>query len=202
MQNIVYSIGEKIYLNITNECPCDCDFCVRHNRDGLGEQGTLWLDHTPTLCEIKKAVDDFDLSNASEVVFCGYGEPTCELENLLATAKYIKEKYPTMSIRINTNGLSDLINGREHTARELDGIIDTVSVSLNASNAENYCKIVHPSFGEKSFDAMIAFTKEARQYVKSVKMTVVDTLDPYEIKKCKEMCEANGINLRVREYVK
>ena len=91
MNNIVYTYGNKIYLNITNVCPCRCEFCVRNNTDGLGDMGSLWLDHEPSYDEIKDAIDNFDFTGYSDVVFCGYGEPTCALEKLLSTAKYIKE---------------------------------------------------------------------------------------------------------------
>ena len=84
----------------------------------------------------------------------------------------------------------------------MEGLIDAVSISLNASDAEKYNSIVHPSFGLKSFDAMIKFTKDAQKYIPSVKMSVVDTIGDDEIEKCKKLCEENGIELRVRTYIK
>lgn len=201
MNNIVYTYGDKIYLNITNACPCRCEFCVRNSQDGLGDMGSLWLDHEPSYDEIKDAIDNFDFTGYSDVVFCGYGEPTCALEKLLSTAKYIKET-KNVKIRLNTNGLSDLINKTENSAAKMEGLIDAVSISLNASDAEKYDSIVHPSFGLKSFDAMIKFTKDAQKYIPSVKMSVVDTIGEDEIKKCKKLCEENGIELRVRTYIK
>lgn len=201
MNNIVYTYGNKIYLNITNACPCNCDFCVRNNTDGLGDMGSLWLSHEPSFDEIKEAIDAFDFSGYTNVVFCGFGEPTCALEKLLKTAKYIKDT-KNVKIRLNTNGLSDLINKTENSAERMAGLIDAVSISLNASNAEKYEKIVHPSFGIKSFNAMIKFTKDAQKYIPSVKMTVVDTVGDEEIQKCKKLCEENKIELRIRTYIK
>ena len=134
------------------------------------------------------------------MVFCGFGEPTCALDKLLRTAEYIKQT-KNVRIRLNTNGLSDLINRTENSAERMAGLIDAVSISLNASDAENYEKIVHPSFGLRSFDAMIKFTKDAQKYIPSVKMTVVDTIGEEEIEKCKKLCEENNIELRVRTYI-
>lgn len=201
MNNIVYTYGNKIYLNITNACPCNCDFCVRNSKDGLGDMGSLWLDHEPSFIEIKEAIDSFDFTGYSDVVFCGYGEPTCALEKLLKTAKYLKDT-KNVKIRLNTNGLSDLINKTEDSASKMEGLVDAVSISLNASDAQKYDSIVHPSFGLKSFDAMIKFTKDAQKYIPSVKMSVVDTIGEDEIEKCKKLCEENGIELRVRTYIK
>ena len=200
MNNIVYTYGKQIYLNITNACPCNCVFCVRNNTDGLGDMGSLWLEHEPSFEEIKEAIDNFDFNGYSDVVFCGYGEPTCALEKLLKTARYIKDTKNT-KIRLNTNGLSDLINKSECTAERMAGLIDAVSISLNASDAEKYEKIVKPSFGIKSFDAMLKFTKDCQKYIPDVKVTVVDTIGEEEIVKCRELCEENGIELRVRTYI-
>ncbi len=201
MENIVYTYGNKVYLNITNACPCDCDFCVRHNTDGLGDMGSLWLEHEPSYEEIIKAIDGFNWENVTDAVFCGFGEPTCALEKLLKTARHLKET-KNVKIRLNTNGLSDLINKKEETAKDMAGLIDSVSVSLNASDADKYEAIVHPSFGKKAFDAMIKFTKDCKKYIPSVKMTVVDTIGREEIEKCKALCNENSIDLRVRTYIK
>ncbi len=201
MNNIVYTYGNKIYLNITNACPCSCEFCVRNNTDGLGDMGSLWLEHEPSFEEIRAAIDAFDFTGYTDVVFCGFGEPTCALDKLLKTAEYIKSTRD-IKIRLNTNGLSDLINKTECTAEKMAGLIDAVSISLNASEAEKYEKIVHPKFGLKSFDAMIKFAKDAQKYIPSVKMSVVDTIGQDEIEKCIRLCEENSIELRVREYIK
>lgn len=200
MENIVYTYGKKVYLNITNACPCDCEFCVRHNTNGLGDMGSLWLDHEPGLEEIIEAVDNFNWEGYTDAVFCGFGEPTCALEKLLKTAEHIKKNY-NVKIRINTNGLCDLINKTECSAAKMAGLIDAVSVSLNASDEVKYDAVVHPKYGIKSFDAMIKFTKDAQKYIPSVKMTVVDTIGEAEIERCKKLCEDKGIELRVRTYI-
>ena len=140
-----------------------------------------------------------DLSRFKEVVFCGFGEPTVRLYDLLDVARYIKSK-SNIKIRINTNGLADLIWNKS-TASELKGLIDTVSVSLNATNKEDYLKVVRPRFGIESFDAMLKFTKECTEYVPSVMMTVVDVVTTKdEQEACRKICESVGAIFRVRPY--
>ncbi len=199
MADIVYTYGGKVYLNITNACPCRCKFCIRNNGDAVGEAKTLWFDkHNPDFEEIRRAIDEFDFTPyGKSVIFCGYGEPTCNLDGLLKACKYLKEN--GFEIRLNTNGLSDLINKRP-TAKEICEVTDAVSISLNAPTAEKYNDITQPAYGEKAFDAMIKFAMECKEYGVQVKMTVVDVISKEDIEDCKKMTEKLGIPLRVREY--
>ena len=143
--------------------------------------------------------DSVDLSKYDEIVFCGYGEPTERLDDLLEVAKYIKSK-SDIKIRINTNGLADLIWG-EKTAPKLKGLIDTVSVSLNATNKEDYFKVVRPKFGIESYDAMLRFTKDCVDYVPNVVMTVVDVVtSPEQQELSRKICESIGATLRIRPF--
>lgn len=199
MMTITYPVKNGIYVNITNRCPCACTFCLRKNGDSIFGSDPLWLDREPTVKEICESIDGWDLSKYDEVVFCGYGEPTERLDDLLEVAKYIKSK-SNIKIRINTNGLADLIHG-EKTAPKLKGLIDTVSVSLNTTNKEDYLEIVRPKFGIDSYDAMLSFTKDCTEYVPNVMMTVVDVVTTKEEQEiCKKICESVGATLRVRPY--
>jgi TatD family-associated radical SAM protein len=151
------------------------------------------------VAEVCESIDSWNLADFSEVVFCGYGEPTERLCDLLLVAKYIKSK-SDIKIRINTNGLSDLING-ENSAAKLKGLIDSVSISLNATNKEDYFKVVRPKFGIESFDAMLKFTKDCTKYVPEVAMTVVDVVTSKEEQELsKKICENLGATLRIRPY--
>ena len=198
MADIVYTFENQAYLNITNACPCRCTFCIRNNGDSVGEATTLWFDHNPSIDEIKSEIDTFDFSKYNNsIIICGYGEPTCALNNLIETCKYLKSK--GISIRLNTNGLSDLINKRE-TAKEICEVIDSVSISLNAPTAEKYNEVTRPVFGEKSFDAMLKFAKECKEFGIPTKLTVVDVISTEDIEACKKLCEEIDIPLRVREY--
>ena len=199
MMTITYPVTTGLYVNITNRCPCACTFCVRNKKDYVFESDSLWLDREPTVQEICDSLDTWDLSKYEEVVFCGFGEPTERLYDLLEVAKYIKSK-SDIKIRINTNGLADLI-WKQSTAPKLKGVIDAVSISLNATNKEDYLEVVRPKFGIESFDAMLKFTQDCTKYVPNVMMTVVDVVTTEEEQeKCREICESVGAIFRVRPY--
>ena len=201
MMTITYPVYNGIYVNMTNRCPCACTFCLRKQSDHVYGSDSLWLEREPTVEEVCESIDKWDLSKYSEIVFCGYGEPTMRLDDLLKVAAYIKSK-SNIPLRINTNGLADLIAG-ETVAHKLEGLIDTVSVSLNATNKEDYFMLVRPKFGIDSYDAMLSFTKECTKYVPNVIMTVVDEVtSKEEQKKSREICESIGAKLRVRPYEK
>ena len=199
MMTITYAGRNSIYVNMTNRCPCACVFCLRHNKDHVFNSDSLWLEREPTVKEICDSIDAWDLKKYDEIVFCGYGEPTERLDDLLQVASYVKSKGKT-KIRINTNGLSDLING-EKTAHKLKGLIDCISISLNATNKEEYFKIVRPNFGIGSYDAMLSFAKDCTEYVEEVVMTVVDVVtSKEEQERSREICKSIGATLRVRPY--
>lgn len=200
MADIIYTYAGSAYMNITNKCPCRCIFCIRSNGDGLGSAESLWLKKDPTLEEIKAEIDAFDFSPYSEVVFCGYGEPTQALDILIETAKYLKEKHG-LKIRLNSNGLSDLINGRP-TAHLLEGIVDSISISLNAPDSESYQRVARPKFGEEAYSALLKFSEDCKKYIPSVKFTLVDAISEEEIERCQKIADEMGIELRVRNWIK
>ncbi len=196
---ITYVFEKNLYINLTNQCPNACDFCLRQNTDTVGDSGSLWLDREPTREEILEDIFRRDLSQYRELVFCGFGEPTCRLEDLLEIAKTVKEKYPII-IRVNTNGLSDLINGRR-TAKEFEDVVDILSISLNASTAEGYDERCHPKFGLEAFPAILQFARQSVFYVQTVILTVVDTMPKKEIEECRRLSNSIGADFRVREYI-
>lgn len=198
---IFYELYGALYVNITNKCPCSCVFCIRDHSDVIKDSDPLWFEgDEPTMEEIKKDFERFDINKYSEIVFCGYGEPTERMDILIETAKFLREK-TDKKIRLNTNGLSDLILGRKNTARELKGLIDTVSISLNAPDSKRFCEITNSCFGEKSFDALLDFAKDAKGCVDKVVFTLVDVISKEEIEKCQKLADEMGIELRVREYI-
>ena len=197
---ITYEIDGGLYLNITNKCPCNCTFCIRNNGDGAYGSDPLWLEHQPTADEVIDALKKVDLDSYKEITFCGYGEPTCELELLKTVAKYIRSVSKT-PIRINTNGLSDLINKRD-TSAEFEGVADSVSISLNAAEKEEYYAVTRPSFKDADcFEAMLNFAKNVKEYVPNTMFTVVDIIGKDEIEKSQKVADSVGIKLRVREYI-
>lgn len=201
MADIVYTLEGGVYLNITNKCPCNCAFCIRSMGDAVGDAEKLWFDEEPTFEEIKKAIDDFDFSKVDNAVFCGYGEPTNAYDNLLAAAKYLRSVNPDINLRLNTNGLSDLINGKP-TAEELSENFDTISVSLNEPTSEKYDKITRNIYPGRAFDAMLEFTRECVKYCKDVRMTVVDVISEEEIEQARLVCESTGAKYKVRSFAR
>lgn len=199
MMTITYTGNTAIYVNMTNRCPCACTFCLRHNKDYVFNSDSLWLDREPTVQEVCDSIDTWDLEKYDEIVFCGYGEPTERLDDLLKVAAYIKSK-GDFKTRINTNGLADLI-WNQPTAHKLEGLIDTVSISLNATNKEDYLKAVRPKFGIDSYDAMLKFAEDCTKYVPNVVMSVVDVVTtPEEQEASRKICESVGAKFRVRPY--
>ena len=196
---ITYRVKNGIYVNMRNRCPCACTFCLRHNGDGVYGSDSLWLEREPSVEEVCESLDAWNLEEYEEVVFCGYGEPTERLGDLLEAAAYIREK-SRIKIRINTNGLADLICG-ERTAPKLKGRIDTVSISLNATSKEEYERIVRPRFGIGSYEAMLRFAEDCVQYVPEVVMTVVDQVtSKEEQERCRKICASIGATLRIRPF--
>lgn len=196
MNTYSYSIDGKIYINLTNRCSNACDFCVRVN-DSYSEH-SLWLDKEPTTEEVINSFQKLDFDGTKEFVFCGYGEPTYKLNEILEISEYL-HKHGKI-VRLNTNGQADLILG-ESVAPKLKGYIDIISISLNASNAKAYQDICHSEFGEKAFYSLLNFAKECKEYVPIVKVSLVDVVGEEEIKKAKELCESIGIDLRIRTYI-
>ena len=198
---IAYPVRNGLYINLTNRCPCACSFCIRQNGAGVYGSDSLWLEREPTVAEVEAALDAADLVRREEVVFCGYGEPTERLDDLLEIARHIRAVAPHLPIRVNTNGLSDLIAGQP-TAARFAGLVDTLSISLNAPTAEEYLELCRPKFGLPSYAAMLRFATEARAHVPNVVMSVVGTPDmtPARIAACRTICDRIGVPLRVRVY--
>ena len=196
---IFYKFEGKLYINITNGCPCRCVFCIRDNGDSISDNDSLWLEHEPSFEEICEAFDSFDKTGMTDAVFCGYGEPTVRADMVVKVAEYIKAN-SELSIRLNTNGLVKLIHP-DFDVERFRGAIDSVSISLNAPTAARYNEVTRPSFGEKSFDVMLKFAEDMKSVCGKVGFTVVDVISDEEIAACQKLADEMGIPLRVREYV-
>ena len=166
-----YRAGDGLYVNLTNRCPCACTFCIRQNGDGVYGSDSLWLEREPTADEVCDSIEA-NLGDCRELVFCGYGEPTERLDTLLEVAARFRKMHSDIPIRVNTNGLSDLIAG-EPTAHRFKGLVDTVSISLNAPTAEEYVALCRPKFGAAAYPALLKFAEEVKGFVKDVVLTVV-----------------------------
>ncbi len=190
----VYELDGNLYINLTNRCSNDCKFCVRNGKTSYyGHK--LWLSKEPTAEEVINAIGD---KNCNEVVFCGFGEPTFRVREIVKIAKYLKEKgYKT---RLNTNGHGNLINGEDITAYFV-GLIDRVNVSLNAPSRDEYFDVCRPVFGETAFDELIDFAKKCKEKGIEVNFSVVDCIGEKKVNKCKKLAKEVGVPLRVREMI-
>ena len=196
---ISYVVGDNLYLNLTNKCPCACTFCIRNHADGAYGSDPLWLEHEPDMDEIMADLRKRDLRKYREVVFCGYGEPTERLDVLLETAAYLRSREHCPRLRLNTNGLGDLIHGRS-IAKELCYALDCISISLNAPTEEEYMKVTRPKFAN-AFEGLQKFTKDCVKANRAeIIMSVVDVITPEQIEASKKLAEKLGAKLRVRTF--
>ena len=202
---ITYEYEGALYVNLTNKCNCACVFCLRQGRaeGSIYTEDSLWLEREPTRQE---ALDSFlsrDVCAYREIVFCGYGEPTYRLDDLLWLVDRLKERFGDRlpPVRINTNGHANLIQGRD-VCPELKGRIDTLSISLNAPDAAGYTALCRPVQGEAAYQAMLDFARESAAYVPNVVMTIVDKdKSEEEIAACRKIAEELGVTLRVRSFI-
>ena len=189
----------NLYINLTNRCDCACIFCLRQIKK-MAEESSLWLKREPTAAEVKRELSEVPWEFIAEVVFCGFGEPTARLDVLTELLRHVKADYPGHPTRLNTNGLGELAYGREISA-DFEGILDTISISLNASSAEKYLALTRAKYGMASYEGMLRFAEHSKKYVPHVVLTIVDHVNPpEEIEKCRNICESRGLALRVRPY--
>lgn len=164
--------------------------------DGI-EGNNLWLKKEGTKEEIVELIKQN--TNFTDAVFCGYGESTYRVDDLVYIADFLH--IIGKRVRLDTNGLGSLINGYDIVPK-LKGRVDIVSVSLNEADAESYDKVSRSVFGTKAFEAMLEFTRECIAAGIEAKMTVVDVIPKEDIEKCRVICENLGAKFRVRELIK
>lgn len=196
---ITYVIKNNLYVNLTNHCTNKCEFCIRDSShsDFISD---LRLEREPTLQEIITDLSSYNLGKFNEIVFCGAGEPTCRLYDMLETCKKLREM-TTTPIRVNTNGHASMIL-EEDTAPMFKGLVDCVSISLNAADADTYMKLCHPKFGEDAFIGVIKFAREVSKYVPNVVLTVVrGTISDADIERCSGIAAEIGAKFRIRDFI-
>ena len=197
---ITYDYFGSLYINMTNRCDCHCVFCIR-DQDGSA-LGGLWLQEEPTKEEVLEEILAADFSYYEEIVFCGYGEPTCRADDMLwiCDQLHAANRPDLPPIRLNTNGHGSLINHRD-LPPELKGRLDAVSVSLNGSNEEEYLRLTRPGNGAKSWQAMLDFVRDCTKYVPKVMVSIVDyDKSREEIEACRKLAESLGAIFRVRPF--
>jgi len=198
---VTYEYGDGLYINLTNRCDCACVFCIRKNSSEAIFDHDLWLPREPSRQEALEDILSWDLTQFSELVFCGFGEPSYRMDDILWICDRLREQAVSLPpIRMNTNGHGCLINGRD-IVPDLVGRLDRVSISLNASNVAEYCAQTRPKDGEAAFQAMLDFAHEAAKVLPEVVLTIVDyDKSPEELEACEALAESLGVPLRVRSY--
>lgn len=192
---IAYEFKNGLYLNITNRCTNNCAFCLRNEHPGVGGYD-LRLRMEPAALEVLAAVGD--PRRFREIVFCGFGEPTVRWEVLKEIARGIKNGGGR--VRLDTNGSANLTAGRD-VAAEMAGLIDKVSVSLSAGDADTYERVCRPAAGGgRAWEALAAFVLAARKYVPEVELTAV-TGGPADAAGAEALAHQWGLPIRLRPYV-
>ena len=191
---VSYRIRGSVYLNITNRCTNACVFCAKRT-DYHVKGHYLRLPAEPSVAEIVAEVGD--PAAADEIVFCGFGEPLLRLEEVKAVARDLKSRGARS--RINTDGLAKLVHGRD-ILPEIEGLVDALSVSLNAPDAETYARICPNRYGAASFPALLEFLRKAPRHVPSVTATAVALpgLDHDAVRRLAESIP--GVSFRLRSF--
>lgn len=191
---IAYTIRNSTYLNITNRCTLRCVFCPKF-KDYEVKGYYLRLPREPEFSEIIEALQEEEWHKRDEVVFCGYGEPTQRLSLLKNVARYLKA-HGARRIRLNTDGLGNLIHGR-NIVPELKGLVDAVSISLNAPDPKTYARLCPNPYGEEAYSHVLAFIRACVQEIPEVVATVVG-VPRLDVERCREIAEGLGATFRYR----
>ena len=190
---IAYRIRDSLYLNLTNRCSNACTFCAKF-KEFVVKGHALKLDHEPDFTEVIRAIGD--PTRYKEVVFCGYGEPLLRLDLVKQVAAWLHER--GVKVRINSDGQANLVHGRD-ILPELAGLVDTLSVSLNAADGEIYQRICRSPFGKEAYEGVKDFLRRAPAHIPEVIATVV-TLPGIDVAACRAVAKELGVKFREREY--
>lgn len=200
---IVYFLGNTMYINVTNLCTNNCVFCIRSLNSKVAG-ANLWLENENLNAgEIIEEIKKQSPQTRDEIVFCGYGEPLIKLDLIKEVSAFIKQNYPQVPVRINTNGHGNLIRKR-NIVPELVGLIDRVSISLNAENADLYAELTKCKFEKNlAFENVKEFISECVKNKIDTTATVVSGFKNYEvnIQECKSITESLGAKFKVREWL-
>jgi TatD DNase family protein len=192
---VAYVIRESLYLNLTNRCTNRCVFCSKR-KDYFVKGHYLKLSSEPSKEEVLESAEGAE--TFQEVVFCGFGEPTLRLKDMLFIAGKLKEK-GVKKVRLNTDGLANLVH-RKNVLPEMKGLIDSISVSMNAPDEKTYISICPNPYGEESFRSVLSFIREAKTIIPEVTATVV-ALPGLDIDRCRVLAEEElKVCFRVRGY--
>ena len=199
--NLAYILDGKVYINLTNRCTNNCVFCIRTIKDDVVGADLFLNTENVKAQDVIEQLEKMKDKLSSEIIFCGYGEPMLKLEVLKEVAKYIKEKYPSTIIRVNTNGHANLVYKR-NVLPELKGLVDKFSISLNGENEEVYNKLSQPNI-KNAYTAVKEFIKESVQEGYDTTATIVTGYKDYKVdkEKCIEITKPLGAKFRERPWL-
>lgn len=202
-EKLLYFLDDKPYINMTNACTNACVFCLRNQKDDV-QGAKLWLDKDNITA--KAVIEQIEenkekVSKNDEIVFCGYGEPLIKINEVLEVSKYLKENFPNIKIRINTNGHANAIHKR-NVAPELALYIDSISVSLNAENEENYNKLSNPKI-DNAYEEVKRFIRACVEEKIKTTATVVSNIPnyPLDVERCEVVAKSLGAKFRARDFI-
>lgn len=198
MDILCYNIEGIMYVNLTNKCSNDCDFCER-NRVKTMSGYNLWLDKEPTSDEIIEDLKSKDLNGVTDLVFCGFGEPSYRWNVIKSVADFAHSI--GLKTRMNTNGQGSLINGYDITV-DIDKYLDKVNISLNNSNRDRYDDVCHSIYGKEAFEELLSFAQKCSEKGVHTTLSVVDCIGADEIEECRKIANSLGVNFRVRQEIK
>ncbi|MCW4018115.1 MAG: TatD family nuclease-associated radical SAM protein [Candidatus Bathyarchaeota archaeon] len=196
----VYWLNNSVYLNITNQCSNNCWFCFRNYKSGVGGFN-LKLTQEPTLAEVTEELEKtLPARHWSEVVFCGFGEPTSRLDFLLETARWIKKHFLAAPIRLDTNGHGYALNKGRNVAEELKAAgVRSTSVSLNGENEKTYNEHCRPNISG-AYQATLEFIRKAKAAGLEVEVSAV-RIPEADMPKIRAIVDELGVPFRVRDYI-
>ena len=202
-ENLLYFLDGNPYINITNACTNSCVFCIRNQKDDV-QGANLWLDNDNTTSN--DVIEQIEakrqkIKEANEIVFCGYGEPLIKIDEVIEVCKYLKENFPDLKIRINTNGHANAIHKR-NVAQDIAPYIDSISISLNAENEEKYNLVSNPKI-ENAYEEVKRFARACIEEKIPTTLTVVTDVPnyPVDVERCEVVAKSLGAKFRAREFI-
>lgn len=198
MSSILYRYGCNFYINLTNRCPCNCTFCYRFIHDSIGDSDSLWLKEEPTADDVMAAIAEAGVTASDNVVFCGFGEPTERMDALVEVARRVRSEVGS-KLRLDTNGLGNLVNGRD-ILPELAEVLDAISISLNAPDAEEYGRVTRCRFDpETAYAELLDFIKRSKELIGDVTVSVVGgSISEESEERCRAIADQMQVRFRVR----
>ncbi len=194
MDTYIYKLHRSVYINLTNRCTNNCTFCLRNNHEGVGGYN-LRLKKEP---EAQDVINELEKEpDVSDAVFCGFGESTMRLDTLLEVARYLKGR--GAHVRLDTNGQGSAYAGYD-IAPKLKGLVDTVSISLNAPDTVEYDRLCRSIYGEEAYGYLLEFAKSCVAQGIEVVFSVVEIIGEEDINKCEQVANEAGAKFRVRQY--